>query len=450
MKHSKLSRLENKYYYNVSRFFWHIIIALSLLAIAGGVITYLWSLVPPSKSKVVKAPAPQKQAYPVLKKVALQEILDKLPKQKKNKPAPPKPKPEETQTQEDTGLFEEEQVVTQIDSAALKHFNTAIGNTKSLIPEDEYQIFWNNKYDYYFSSERDRKMYRKSHNPALRKKNLISPGFKQRFITYTDSQNLKDYNQKADLLETYNHILAKIAKKNRKRFMQQIAMQLPVRNLGTHEIQSRLTAIGDVMDKIDADNQLKVYKKLWWFIKSNPNDGIPMINFLASNLEQIPQISRITFIDYLLREYNRHYNNRLSELKEAILSFMPLVKQINPDQMSPALKIYFDLYRKNNYERAKQVRQIDDTYNQELAKIEKDYKQALQRANLDYHLKRQKKDSLRLWSYKGVGLGFAGILLFSLIVLILSMIRNINRLTEAMYENNQMIEKHIKKSDKIK
>jgi len=126
MKHSKLSRLENKYYYNVSRYFWHIIIALSLLAIAGGVLTYFWSLVPPSKPTVVKAPAPQKQAYPALKKVALQDILDKLPKQKKNKPAPPEPKPEEKETQEDTGLFEEEQVVTQIDSAALKHFNTAI------------------------------------------------------------------------------------------------------------------------------------------------------------------------------------------------------------------------------------------------------------------------------------------------------------------------------------
>jgi len=448
MKSSKLSKLENKYYYNISRYFWHFIIALSLLAVATGVTTYFWSLVPPSKEKVVKAPTPAKPAYPSMKNVDLQDVLKRLPKapSKKTKTTNTQPLTEEPGDSEMVEFEDNQPVENQIDSAALRNFNIAIGDSKSLISIEKFPDFWNNKYQYYFASKRDEKMFRKTHNPALRKRSLIRSGFRKRFINFTHKNNLKDYNRKAELLNIYNRFLTQIDTVNRVKFMNSIALQMPVRNLGTNRIDRRLIAIGDVIQYLPADSQLKTFDKLWRFIRNNPNDGVPLLQYIARHIKDLPQEARLQFIDVLLREYNRNYNNRLLELTKTTDSFIPFITQINPFQLGKALQIYYQLYRQNNFEQSKKIREIDDNYQREVARINEEYRRKLQEADISYNNKLHKKRSWRQWSYKGVASGFAGILVFSLIVLILSMIRNINRLTETLYENNQLIEKHFDQS----
>ncbi len=48
---------------------------------------------------------------------------------------------------------------------------------------------------------------------------------------------------------------------------------------------------------------------------------------------------------------------------------------------------------------------------------------------------------MKLLSYQSIGYGLGVVLLISLILLVLSMIRNVNRLAEAMLENNTQKDK---------
>ncbi len=440
MKKSFLSALENKYYYAVSRYFWHLIIAIGILGIGAGILVYFWTLVPPSKREVVKQSPPPKPKYPELKEITLQQIIQALPKKKK-KISPPVTNPQVEETYEPE-TYREEEIVT-IDSAALANFNRIIGQTKILIPVDKNKDFWNDQYKMVFNSERDKKMYRKTHNPNLMHTVLVSSGFKTKFINYTDREKLKSYYDKAELLSTYNRFIKNLDTINRKKFILNTGLKLPVKSLGTKEIDKRLNAIGLSVKNVPAEEQLKLFDILWRFIRNNPNDGIPLVKYLGENINKVPYTYRTDFIKNVLNEYVRYYNNNLYGLKEATNHFFDKIDWLEPDRVPLALKIYYKLYRNNNKERAREIERINRDYNQKLAEIDRQYQTELAQAQADYLRAKYKKQSWREWSYKGIFSGFISLLLFSIVLLVLSMIRNVNRLTEAMYEQNYNIQQQL-------
>ncbi len=440
MKQSFLSALENKYYYAVSRYFWHLVIALGILGIGAGILVYFWTLVPPKKQEVVKQAYPPKPEYPQLKEVSLEDIIRALPKKKIKKTTPVS-----TQTEEDytPNNYQEEQEVVSIDSAALATFNRSLGQTKKLIAVENNKNFWEDTYVKKFNSERDKKMYKKTHDPSLYKLVLNHPGFKTRFINFTDNQKINSYYDKADLLDTYNLLLQHLDSLNRIKFIDRIGLKLPVRKLGTKEIYNRLSTISLLVDKVPAKEQLQLFNILWRFIKNNPNDGIPLIKYIADIINQVPYEVRMDFIKNILHEYIAHYNNNLYGLREATNHFMDKINNLERDRVPLALKIYYKLYRKNNRERARQIAQIDHDYNQKITTIDNEYQNALAQAQADYMQAKYQKQSWRQWSYKGIFAGFVSLLLFSLVLLIISMIRNVNRLTEAMYEQNHSFQNQL-------
>lgn len=439
MKQSLLSALENKYYYAVSRYFWHIVIAVGILGIGAGILVYFWSLVPPKERQVIKQPAPTKPDYPKLKEITLQEIIRALPKRKIKTKIPTTTKTKE----EYEPVNYQEQEIISIDSTALAAFNRSLGQTKNLITVETNKNFWEDTYIKKFNSERDKKMYKKTHNPNLYKLILTHPGFKTRFINFTDKQNLNSYYDKADLLDSYNFLLEHLDSLNRIKFLNRIGYNLPVKNLGSKQISQRLGAISSLIGKVPANEQLHLFNILWKFIKNNPNDGIPLIKFIAGHINQVPYDVRMNYINNILREYVTNYNNNLYGLKEATNHFIDKITQLEPDRVPLALKIYYKLYRKNNHERTRQIEQIDYEYNQALTKIDREYQRELAQAKADYMRANHKKQSWRQWSFKGIAAGFVSLLLFSLVLLILSMIRNVNRLTEAMYEQNHSFQNQL-------
>ena len=440
MKQSFLSALENKYYYAVSRYFWHLVIALGILGIGAGILVYFWTLVPPKKREIIKQAYPPKPEYPQLKEVSLEDIIRALPKKKIKKTTPVS-----TQTEEEYTLnnYQEEQEVVSIDSAALATFNRSLGQTKRLIAVERNKKFWEDTYVKKFNSERDKKMYKKTHDPSLYKLVLNHSGFKTRFINFTDNQKIKSYYDKADLLDTYNLLLQHLDSLNRIKFIDRIGLKLPVRKLGSKEINKRLSAISLIIDKVPAKEQLQLFNILWQFIKNNPNDGIPLIKYLADIINQVPYEVRMDFIKNILNEYIAHYNNNLYGLRESTNHFMDKINNLERDRVPLALIIYYKIYRKNNRERTRQIEQIDHNYSQSIAAIDRDYQNAMAQAQADFIRANHKKQSWREWSYKGIFTGFVSLLFFSLVLLILSMIRNVNRLTEAMYEESHSFQNQL-------
>ena len=67
-KNAYISKVENRYVFNVSLIFWHLFIALSTLVIVVSILIFLWSIIPASQKDV------EKQQYPAPVKVALSEL----------------------------------------------------------------------------------------------------------------------------------------------------------------------------------------------------------------------------------------------------------------------------------------------------------------------------------------------------------------------------------------
>lgn len=435
MKQSFLSILENKYYYAVSRYFWHLVIAVGILGIGIGILVYVWTLVPPTKRTVVRQTPPPKPSYPSLREVTLQDILRALPVKKEVIEVPTPPVHKRKEVYEPENYHEEQEVVT-IDPAALAAFNRSLGQTKQLIPVETNKTFWQDSYIKKFNSKRDEKMYKKTHNPNLYKLVLKHAGFKNRFIAFTDRKHIKSYYEKARLLDSYNSFVEHIDSTNRKIFFNDIAFQLPVRNLGINEIDRRLNAISTPVSKVRSYKQLTLFNKLWKFIKYNPNDGVALINYISGFIEKIPENVRTEFIENVFHEYSANYNNNLSGLKETTNHFVDKISQLEPSRVPIALKTYYRLYRENNIEHVLEIEKINREYEKTLANIEDQYHADLSQAESEYNHAIYRKKDLKQYSYIGIAAGFVGLLLFSLVLLILSMIRNINRLTEAMYEQN--------------
>jgi hypothetical protein len=153
----------------------------------------------------------------------------------------------------------------------------------------------------------------------------------------------------------------------------------------------------------------------------------------------------LQFIKKIQKQYKYKYNNKLDALIEATNQFLPYVKQIENDKQSLALEIFYRLYYENNKERSKEIQTIENQYKMELASWEAQYQAALTKANIKYQLEKSKKSTLREMSYESMAGGFVAVLLISLILLILSMIRNVNRLSEAMFENTKVFQNQITK-----
>jgi hypothetical protein len=366
MKQSKLSILENKYYYGASRYFWHIIIALSLFSIIGGVAVYLWSVIPPSKDEVTKGVAPQKQKYPEMKKVSFQDIINSLPKKKSDI----KETSIENEQIEDPEEYLDTEVYNKVDTVALSRFNKQIKQTKKLIPDTVFSTFWQDQYKYYFDSKRNEKMFKKTHNPLLRKRKIFKKGFKLRFVEITDRNGLTDYNDKADLLESTNLLMQYLDMSNRISFINNVSYYIPIKQMGSNAINQKFEAIGSVLSKISPDLQLKIYNILWNFIRKNPNDGVNLVKYEADIIGNFALQNRLQFIKKIQKQYKYKYNNKLDALIEATNQFLPYVKQIENDKQSLALEIFYRLYYENNKERSKEIQTIENQYKMELASWE--------------------------------------------------------------------------------
>lgn len=442
MKKFRLSDLENKYYYSISRYFWHIVIAIGILAIAGGIITYFWTFVPPSKEKVVKATPPAKPKYPDVETVNIQDVLMRLPQ----KP-PKKTKKTNNVTQytpePETYTPPQQTQVVKIDSVALQNFNKELEKTKSFILLATNPKFWEDVYKYSFDTPRDKKMYKKNHNPKLRKQKLVKPGFRQRFIRFTDNNGLKKYSDKTNLLAAYNTLLKQFAVDNRISFINNIALKLSLKKIGINTINLRYNAMGSAINNVAPDKQFPLYNTLWRFIRSNPNDGIALTKYIGDHLSKIAYESKYKFVNNVLNEYNRHYNNDLAQLEEATNQFLSFIDRIPGVQQANALKIHYEIFTRNNLDRTRSINQINNDYNKLLARLDKEYINKKMQAESVFNHKKSEKRNLRMWSYKTIGAAFAVVLIISLFLLILSMIRNINRLTEAMYQNNKTFQEHI-------
>lgn len=435
MKQTKFSKLENTYYYGISRVFWHIIIGLASLAIIIGIGALIWSQIPPSEQSIEMDSKPIKQSYPDPIAVSLTELKNSLPKGEKLK------EEKDNITKVDDSTIERGNIREDIpirDTTGISNFKVQIGILKTLIPVIENNLIWNGSGRYvYRGGSRGEKMFKKTKNESLREWKSTSDGFVKLFTYKTDKQNLKSYTEKTRLLNSYNKLLKNIHKSNRSSIVKNHLINFYSNNTGLNKSIEIIESITRIIKNIDVKEQNDTFGVLRNFANNNPRDGIGLQNFQESIITKFEYSQRLNIIKTINKEYIYFYNNELAIIIENTNQFVPMVVNFKGDQQPVALKNFYSLYRNKNGNRNAQIQTIEANHKNQIREIENKYQQDLANAKAEYLSKQENKRGLKSLSLKSMGIGLGVVLLISLILLILSMIRNINKLAEAMLENNK-------------
>ena len=124
-KNNYFTKVEDKYVFNLSLIVWHLIIMLASIAVAAGIIVFIWTIAPTFKQKVKKDPYPVRAEYPAPVAVSLSDL-------NLHKATPVLPQKE---------IVAEPENITQepvIDTTGLANYTVSLNIFKSLFKESDW------------------------------------------------------------------------------------------------------------------------------------------------------------------------------------------------------------------------------------------------------------------------------------------------------------------------
>ena len=425
MKNQYFSRLENTYYYGISRTFWHILITLAALGTIVAIVAVIYSYIPASQEEVSKAAPPPKEAYPPQSEVSFSELQDQLPSE-----APP----QQTQNADlvaDQAPIRQQKNIINRDLEGLPEFENAIGSLKNVLPPQEFPKLWQGEGQYVFS---DKRKYEVTKNEKYRTYVQDVAGFEQQIIEATQNNGFKSYKEKASIVRGVSKILKDVDLVNRPELAKDL---INFQNESFQKTVASLDTLSHLLKLYNKEDLGRAYNRLNSFLSTHSNDGLATTSFLITILPKFKEDQRYLATDYITDEYANYYNNNLPGLIENTIQYLKHLPKIKPEQQALGLAKYYILYRSKNTDRLAQIQQIEGVHNQKLAAIEADYANAVMNAEVEFANKKQEKETVRQTSFKTLGIALAAILFITVILLLLSMVRNVNRLAQSMIDNNK-------------
>lgn len=425
-----LSKLENKYYYGISRTFWHILIAIASILTVVALLITIYTYIPTVEDKIDEPVYPSKQTYPNSKPVKVEEINALLPKEKQVKPLLIQEVEEEEAEITSAPVIQTK--TDGIDPVALAKFEEELIKLKTIVSPENNNAFWNGSGTYVIT---DKRRYQRTKSDQYRKFITITSPFREVFIRNTDyNDSFPSYDEKSQLLNAINSFLANIPLDKRAEFA------LLISNLKNGSIEKTVETIrtlGGVLEHIDEKELDKAYDRLFKFAKRNPNDGNKVLKYLESNINKFQNDQRIDAIQVLIREFSPRYDGMVKGFTNSTDDFFKIINQIPDNQQALALKKYYLLYHTKNANMDRQIQQIELAHQQQIAQLQRKYQEDLAQAKINYNNKKAEKSTLRWSSIRGFAIALGTILIISIILLLLAMIRNVNRLAQAMLENTK-------------
>lgn len=417
MRTNYFSKVENKYVFNVSLIFWHLLIAIATLGIVVSVLIFLWGIIPPALKKVVKQPYPEKKEYPAPIKVTLADLhLDqieniKLPQIVDSMVVK---KPDEQKPIEDlTGKVE---------------FESTMDTLKTLIPPSKYS--WEGKgYYVYPQGELIWQVYERE---IYRRWVVTEDGIPEKLNSSFRRANAIKYTQKKSMIDGYMKIL-KLLPENLRLDALQNMMKIVANNVQrNNDILNAISGVIVKMDKTERNN-INIINILARFGIDNPNDGVPFINYVATIIDKFDKSQQYNCVSQLKNGYyGGYFSQNLESQKEATNLYIPLLSQMKPEQQANTLLTYYSIYLDKNNKRNEQIAQINSDYNQAIKLIENQFTSDQISAQQDYESKKAEKEKFRLRALTGLGGGIVLIVLIATFLAFLAIQRSVRKIEEKM------------------
>jgi len=330
-----LKKIEEKYVFNISQYFWHIFITLATIGCIVGLGYLLWGIIPPSKTDVVK------EKYPPITKVTYEELQNSIaPKKSAEKSKTPR----EVKSAPRTATNDAE-------------FNRVMDSLKMFLPEPEFS--WNPTGYYYspywFSSER--------------RWIQTSPGLSKILENIFSSLSLSTYPQKTILLRAYNNFLAPIELKERGYgfgALKNISIE------SMDKVYRGIELLKKAQGLFPKDTDLHMFQ-LSSFIDNNPVDGFPFVEYATSILPKFSADIRPSILSSMMSSYSYFFNNKLEYQKELTNNYLTFFQNFDDKTKEKALYQYYRLSISKNAERESEVSRIDNKFLTDKASAETEY-----------------------------------------------------------------------------
>ncbi|MDP2364325.1 MAG: hypothetical protein Q8M94_11235, partial [Ignavibacteria bacterium] len=353
-----LQKIENKYVFNISQYFWHIFVVLASLALIGGVLILLWGIIPPGKDDV------KKQDYPVVVQVETNEVLAVLKKMEE--------KPTQTKTAPVKPTITETAQVTYTDPDE-KNYNQSLDSLKKLIPVTKYS--WSSSgYWYYPYGESYYRYYRDRGYDSERYRSwtVSETGINEKLEEVYSKSNATAFGQKKLILDSYIAIVSKFSEDKRASLIKSL---VNYRGNSATETVENIKVIIASLSNFSAD-KTDFVNLLINFGSKNPTEGRKFISYTNKIMPNFISEYRLDVLKTLINSFYNYFNNRVNQQIEITDIFLKNLNTYKSEQYTKALETYYGLMVEKNYQRQRKIQEIDDEYSYVLAGAEAKYEMA--------------------------------------------------------------------------
>jgi len=386
MKFSFLERFEEKFYFKTSHYFWHLLTGLGGLALVVGILILLWGLTPSFK------PGVKKPKYPEPVKVTAEEIKLKIQLPVKAKEVIPT-------IPDTTKVIEQQPEVVEAVDPAEQAYLAAIDSMQRLIPPEKYR--WKSRghwvQDWY------------------RKKWVVDYyGINDRLKRVFNKVNAEDFISKKQLLDAYISLIAPFPEDQRYSVLRSAIDHCKTDVATSASNVELLTASVPNFntDKSDFINKLAT------FGRKNPRDGRTFIEYVNTIITKFDPEIRMSMLSTLITSYYRYFN-LIEKQQEATDLFLEMLNNFESKDQGKALTEYYRLYVDKNYDRDREVQQIEN-----------EYQSKVNHAQSVLASRKAKKAEYRGLGLKAIGGSIIFIAFVALFLVVLSIQRNVKLLRE--------------------
>lgn len=379
-----LTKIEEKYVFKVSQYFWHIIVGFISLGIVAGVFLLIYGVFPTFKTTV------EKEKYPPLVEVTYSDVNNALlGKKKEYQPEPISQSytsQSESYTDEDYKIFEKK-----------------LDTLKQQIPPEKYT--WDATGYWYYPYGERYSSYRSWIEADI--------GLYRRLDKAYDNSSAYSYNLKADLISAFIKLVKLFKETNRVSALQYAA------NICQQSVSKSVILIGKLAQSYNqyGESDLSYLYTLSNFAKSNPREGEKFIDLVITTANMMDKKNKTSALEILKDNFYRYYNTKIEQQIEATNDFLTFIKKFNIDKQVEALDKYYEISVIKNRNRE-----------QEINRIENDYTQKLSEAEMEYLASQAEKADLRTKGIYGVASGLVFIAFIALLLVLLSIQRYIKNI----------------------
>ncbi len=369
MRIRKLERFEDDYLFNFSAVVWYVLIGLSVLAIAGCSLLFLWGVIPTFKHQV------KKPDYPAPVTVSLQELQ------------PVTNVPAETVQGAQNQSYD-------ADEAA---YSASLATMKKLIPSSRRP--WRS------TGHWERVWYQKKWVvDRVGTLDYLNAAFKK--------TGASTFTEKKQLLDGYIHAVSVFPEKDR---MSALLALMKYTGTNLAESLSNVRLLSDSARHFST-NRTDYLMKLAKFGEKNPRDGRAFIEYVNKTIGKFSAEARADVLQSLIAGYYQHFND-IAQQVEATNLFFPLLRSIGPEQQAKMLKKYYDIYAKKNAARQTVIKRMNSGYEKDVAL-----------AKAHYEVRELRKASYRMTGLLGVLSGIGAIAVLALMLVLLAIQRGVRRI----------------------